>query len=195
MWGISTRRFRVPPLQLIEDTEVTAAKTEGVAEGLRSCADPDCQAMAQQYRNLVFPPGGVPYTLADRKGTEWQAKLADFLNVLASWKESSAAEAAQYYRNKCGILSELLGLVPTSENQGTVIRALLDFVQGNKFQAESRIQWFLPVNALLGRAALDPLGFGKFMPEFRQSRDPVIALYAQLESVAPRGPERVMPLL
>jgi hypothetical protein len=188
--------LRMPPLQIIEAAEVTPAKVEGAAEGLRACEDTDCQAIAQQYRGLILQPNGLAWAPSDRRSGEWQAKLQDFLTAMAAWKEnSSSAPAAQYFRNKCGVYSQLLGVVPTPEDQDKVIREMLDFVQRSKFQTESRIQWFLPVNALLGRAALDSTGLGKLMPQFRESRDPVIAFYAQLESVAPRGPERVMPLL
>jgi hypothetical protein len=193
--GYFNQALRIPPLQLIEDAEIVPAKVEGAAEGLRSCEDADCQAVARQYRSLVFQPGGAAFSVAERKETEWQARLQDFLSAMTAWKESSAAAPAPYFRNKCGIYSELMGLVPTPENREKVIRALLDFVERSTFQAESRVQWFLPVNALLGRAGLDPLELGKLLPEFRQSADPIIALYAHLETIAPRGPERIMPLL
>jgi hypothetical protein len=57
------------------------------------------------------------------------------------------------------------------------------------------MEWFLPVNALVGRVGLDPLGLGKFAAELRKASDPVIALYANLEAVAPRPPDRVLALL
>ena len=187
--------LRVPPLQFIQEAETQATKVEGAAEGLRSCEDTDCQGVAKQYRDLMFRSSGMAYSPDDRKGGEWQAQLQDFLSAMASWKESSRATQSQYFRNKCGIYIDLMGLTPTLENQETVARALLDFVERSKFQSESRTQWFLPANALLGRAVLEPNGLGKLLPEFARAHDAVIALYAQLEKVAPRGPERVMPLL
>lgn len=187
--------LRLPPLQLIQNDEVNASKVEGAATGLRTCDDSECQSIAQEYRKLMFQDSGLAWPKADRKGDEWQNRLRDFLNVLASWHEADGGNAAQFYRNKSGIYADLLNLVPTPENQETVLRALLGFTQRNKFQTESRIQWFLPVNGLLGRAALDPRGIGKLMDEFRHANDPVIALYVQLETVAPRTPDRIMPLL
>jgi hypothetical protein len=59
---------------------------------------------------------------------------------------------------------------------------------------ESRIEWFLPTNVLLGRVLLDPLGLGKFSEELRGSGDAVISLYAELDRVAPRTPDKVVPL-
>lgn len=187
--------LRMPPLHIIEAAEITPSKAEGIATGLRTCDDSECKAIAEQFRALMFQSNGMGYSTADRKSSEWQQKLQDFLNAVASWKESSDSTAAQFYRSKSGVYADLLNLVATPENQETVLRALLAFAQQNKFQVESRLQWFLPVNALLGRAVLDPRGTGKLMEDFRNAADPVIAMYAQLETVAPRGPERIMPLL
>ena len=53
----------------------------------------------------------------------------------------------------------------------------------------------MPVSALIGRVALDPAGAGRVAEELRQADDPTIALYANLERVAPRTPDRILPLL
>jgi len=42
--------------------------------------------------------------------------------------------------------------------------------------------------------ALDP-GNTRLAELLRQQDDPVFALYVELERVAPRGPEKVLPLL
>jgi len=76
-----------------------------------------------------------------------------------------------------------------------VLRALLDFTGRNTLQIKNRVEWFLPVNGLIGRAGLDPAGLGGLIESLRKSDDPVIALFANLEAVAPRTPDRVLPLL
>ncbi len=57
------------------------------------------------------------------------------------------------------------------------------------------MEWFLPLNGMIGRAAMDPTGFGRLIDELAASPDPVIALTAQLERLAPRSPGRIVPLL
>jgi hypothetical protein len=192
--GYFNQVLRMPPLQLIEEAEVPPTQGEGSAEGLHSCEDAECQAVAQQSRNLVFEPGGLVYSMADKKGSEWQSKLQDLLNTMAAWKPGSGAQATEYFRDKCAIYNNLLGIVPP-EIQEKVIRTTLEFVEQSRFQVESRMQWLLPANALLGRIGLDRVSLGKLLAEIRGSRDPVLALYAQLETIAPRGPQVVMPLL
>ena len=117
------------------------------------------------------------------------------LTALAQWKDAGAAGPAVYFREKSGAYSELLNLAQNGPNRELVLRAWLDFVKQNPFQKLNRIEWFLPVNALIGRVGLDPGGLSKFAEDLRQVNDPLIVLYANLETVAPRSPDRILPLL
>jgi hypothetical protein len=90
---------------------------------------------------------------------------------------------------------DLLNLVSNSPDRELVFRAMLDCMKHNRFQEENRMEWFLPVNSLIGRAAMDPLGMERLADLLRKVDDPIIALYANLETVAPRAPERILPLL
>ncbi len=96
---------------------------------------------------------------------------------------------------KSAAYSDLLNLVFDGPDRELVLRAMLDYLKQNRFQRENRMEWFLPVNALIGRVALDPAGTGRVAEELRQVDDPTIALYANLETVAPRTPDRILPLL
>jgi hypothetical protein len=51
------------------------------------------------------------------------------------------------------------------------------------------------VNTLIGRIGLDPLAFGRISDEVLHSKDAVIALYAELEKVAPRPAEVILRLM
>jgi hypothetical protein len=88
-----------------------------------------------------------------------------------------------------------LNLVFDGPDRELALRATLDYLKQNRFQRENRLEWFLPVSALIGRVALDPAGAGRVAEELRQADDPTIALYANLERVAPRTPDRILPLL
>ena len=88
-----------------------------------------------------------------------------------------------------------MNLVFNGPDRDVVGRAMLDFLKQNRFQRENRLEWFLPVSALIGRVALDPVGMGRVAEELLKVDDPTIALYANLERVAPRTPDRILPLL
>jgi hypothetical protein len=188
-------KLRMPPLQPIQEQEATPARLEGVATGLRICQDAECRAIVDQIRGLLMSPGGSPYLPAEREKPEWQARLRAVLAALSDWKESDKTTPAEYFREKCAAFGDLLTLALNGSNREPVLHAILDFVNGNRFQTANRVEWFLPVNALIGRVGLDPLGLGKFAADLRKSSDPVIALYANLEALAPRAPDRILALL
>lgn len=193
--GFFNDRLRMPPLQPIQEQEATPARLEGVATGLRVCQDEECRAIVDQFRGLVLGPSGSPYTPAEREKPEWQARLQAVLAALSDWKLSDGTTPAEYYREKCAAYGELVSLALNGPIREPILHAILDFVNGNRFQEANRMEWFLPVNALIGRVGLDPLGLGKFAGELRKASDPVVALYANLEAVAPRTPDRILPLL
>jgi hypothetical protein len=189
-------KLKTPPLQAIQEQEVTPTRLQGVAEGLRGCDNRDCQTAALQYNLLIFDPESrTPYPPAHKNSPEWQAQVKKLLEELAKMKPDTTVTPAQFYRQKTASYIDLLSLVPAGPLQEEVVKALVDFAQNNDFQRESRMEWFLPLNILLGKMALDPMGTGKSAPYLRQSKDPVVVMYAALEAVAPRTPDKLMSLM
>lgn len=189
-------KLRVAPLQPIQEQETTPTRLEGVAEGLRGCQETSCQAITRRYSELVFDPAtNTAFSAAAKASPEWQAQARKFLAAVAEWQQGSAIGPAQYYREKSSIYADTLSLVPAGPLRDEVVTAMLTFAEKSKFQADDHIEWFLPLNILVGRTSLDPLGMGKVAPQLRQSTDPVIALYANLEAVAPRTPDKIMSLM
>lgn len=189
-------KLRMPPLLPIQEQEVTPTRLEGVAEGLRGCEDTGCQAIGQQYNELIFnPETRAPYQPGLKSSPEWQAKVNKLLAAMAEWKPGTAVTPAQYYRYKSATYWNVLSLVPAGPLQEEVVKAMIDFTENSDFKTEHRIEWFLPANILIGRMAMDPLGPGKFAARLRESKDPVIAMYSALEVVAPRTPDKIMSLM
>jgi hypothetical protein len=191
------QRLRMAPLQPIQEQEATPSRLEGVVTGLRVCEDAACRAIADQYRGLAFGEGGSAYTSDQKSTPAWRAKVRDFLVAVSRWQESAPGgpTAAEHFRMKSTAYGELLGVVSNGPDRELVVRAMLDYLKQNRFQQENRMEWFLPVSALIGRMTLDPLGMGRMADEFRKVDDPIIALYANLETLAPRTPDRILPLL
>ncbi len=196
--GFFNRRLRLAPLQPIQEEESTPARLEGVAAGLRMCEDAECRAIAEQCRGLALGENGMAYTPEQKKAPAWRAKVRDLLAALSRWPESAPGAqptAAEHFRVKSEAYSALLNLVFDGPDRELALRATLDYLKQNRFQRENRLEWFMPVSALIGRVALDPAGAGRVAEELRQADDPTIALYANLERVAPRTPDRILPLL
>jgi hypothetical protein len=188
-------KLRMAPLAPLQEQEVTPSRLEGVAVSSRFCEDAKCKEFAEDLRGLIYNAEGMPLPPAGRNSPEWQAKLKTRLAALAEWKPESDAQQTEYFREKSGAYSELLNLAQNGPNRELVQRAWLDFVRQSPFQKVNRVEWFLPVNALIARVSLDPAGQSKFAEDLRKVNDPLIALYANLESLAPRTADRILPLL
>jgi hypothetical protein len=188
-------KLRTGPLAPIGEGESTPARLEGAATGLRGCRDEECGAISTLYQGLFLTPAGTPYQPAERNTTEWGAKLEAVLRALANWKESARETPGEQFREKADAYGSLLNLAPEGRLREAVLTAEVEFLTGNPVAQTNRAEWLLPVNALVGRMALDPAGFGKLAGALRASKDPVIALYARLEEAAPRRPDQILPLL
>jgi hypothetical protein len=187
--------LRMPPLRPLTEDEMTPSKLEGAASGLRRCRETECTALAAQYRGLIFDASGSPLSANARDTAEWQARLQQFLNALASWKPGSDVSYDEYFREECDFYSGMVGALPNGPRRQDVVLLWLDFLRQSRTQMENRIEWFLPVNSLIARVGVDPLGLGKIADQLRKAGDPVIALYVELERVAPRSAERIAPVL
>src|SRR5205807_613610 len=93
-------KLKIDPLQPIQELEATPSRLEGVASGLRSCEDPQCRAIQEQFRGLVFQPGGGPYPPEARKLPEWQSHFKEYVAALAAWKDETSSNPAEHYRLK-----------------------------------------------------------------------------------------------
>jgi len=188
-------RLQVNPLQPIQESEATPAHLEGVATGMRMCQDKECQSLIAEFRKLIIGEDGKPYLPADREKPEWQEKFKGVLKTVAAWKQTKETTSGEFFREKCAAYGQMLSIALNGAAREPALHALLDFVSANDFQTTNRLEWFLPVNGLVGRVGMDPLGLRTFAAELRKSKDPIIALYANLEAVAPRNPGQILPLL
>jgi hypothetical protein len=186
--------LRIEPVPALTPEEQTPAKTEGEATGLKGCSSGECKAIGNEYRSLVMRDQGIAIRPDERETAEWQSKLKAFLTSMAEWKADTGATPIEHFRYKVMLYSDLLAVTPPGPNRDLVLRATHDYLRTSRMENESRIEWFLPTNVLLGRVLLDPLGLGKFSEELRGSGDAVISLYAELDRVAPRTPDKVVPL-
>ena len=186
---------RMAPLQPIEAQEATPSDRAGAASGLRGCESVGCQALARRYRSLVFDSAGTAVPSVIRETLEWQRQMQAFVAALGDWQDAAGPEAAQQFREKCALYADLIGLLPGGRGREPALRAMLEYLQRSRSQPIRRIEWLLPVNTLIGRIGLDPLAFGRIPDELLHSEDAVIALYAELEKVAPRPAEAILRLM
>ncbi len=186
------QRLKVAPLQPIQEAESTPSRLEGAAAGLGICGEEVCRSLAEQYRGLTLGSNGTMLAPSERAGAEWTARLRKLLTTLEQWQ--AGTDAAGHFREKASAYNELLSTASGAGRQ-MVASAELDFLLHGQGQAANRVEWFLPLNRLLAWTVLDAANLGELAGKLRQSADPVVAFYAQLETLAPRRPDQVMPLL
>lgn len=186
------QRLQTAPLQPIQEPESTPSRLEGAAAGLGICGEEVCRSLAEQYRGLMFESSGAMLSPAERTGAEWTARLRKLLTTLDEWQ--AGTDAAGHFEQKASAYNELLSISSGAGRQ-MVASAELDFLLHGQRQAANRVEWFLPLNRLLVWTVLDPAGLVELAGKLRQSADPVVAFYAQLEMLAPRRPDQAMALL
>jgi hypothetical protein len=92
-----------------------------------------------------------PLSFEERRSSEWQYQLSDFLREMADWKPEHEASKADYFHQKCRLFNELLELSPNSSMRLRMIDEYMAFLEQNRFECESFIEWYLHVSDLLRR--------------------------------------------
>jgi len=109
----------------------------------------------------------------------WWRQLDDFLTQFYAWQQGDEAEA-DYVRERSEFYQPLLRVIPRSAQKQKVLDNYVSFLEEHSYQSLGGAEWFIHVKLLLmGMYAKD------FHPEiitaFKNSRDPVLNLYARLE--------------
>jgi acetyl esterase/lipase len=97
----------------------------------------------------ITPP--EPLSFEVRQSSEWQYKLSDFLREMAEWKPEHEASRADYFHQKCHLFNELLELSPNSDMRLRMLDEYMAFLEQNRFECESFIDWYQHVSDLLRR--------------------------------------------
>jgi acetyl esterase/lipase len=125
------------------------------------------------------PPEPLPYEV--RESSEWQYKLSDFLREMAEWKPEHEASRADYFHQKCRLFNELLELSPNSDMRLRMLDEYMAFLEQNRFECESFIDWYQHVSDLLRRVVSMREEEKKLALEaLRYSNDPVLQLNIKL---------------
>ena len=187
--------LRVDPIRPIDTREEQMpSSAAGEAEGVGACGSEECRDIGRRYRDLLFTPDQRAWSNEEKNSGEWQNRLKEYLSAVADWKQDTGATAAEHFRFKSSVYTDLFNAVPNGSGRERVLRATLTYLQQSRQEAGSLLEWFLPANVLIGRIALDPLGLGPLLEDLKASGDSVISMYARLEQIAPRNPDKILPL-
>jgi len=125
------------------------------------------------------PP--TPLSFEARQSSQWQYQLSDFLREMAEWKPEHEASKDDYFHQKCYLFNELLELSPNSLMRLRMIAEYMAFLEQNRFERESFIEWHLHVTDLLRRLRVMEKGErGQAIEALRDSNDHVLQLCVKL---------------
>lgn len=160
----------IPPIM---DSESAPAELAGSIKVHEYWQTPQAKKLLDKFSRLrmTVPALSSP----QEKKAEWMTGYDNFLNDLADWKEESEDSVADYFHQKCVLLTGLLDLAPSGIVRAKILRSYLGFLGQHYFQNQSRIEWFQHVKDLLGQSATP-----QTLDQFRGSPNPVIGLYADL---------------
>lgn len=186
-------RIMMPPLTGLTEQETTPNSLKGVAAGAQTCTDDQCKHFNDLSRNLAFTSEGTPREEAERKTDAWRASLRSALTELEAWQPGKGQTADDLFRDKTWVYDNLYAMAPQASRE-LVERSWIDYLKQSRSTVSDRGRWLLPVSALIGRSALDPAN-RKLAEMLSGTNDPVIALYIQVEALAPRDAATILSML
>jgi acetyl esterase/lipase len=128
------------------------------------------------------PPEPLPYDA--RQSSQWQYQLSDFLREMADWKPEHEASTDDYFHQKCRLFNELLELAPNSSMRLRILGEYMAFLEQNRFERKSFIEWFLHVSDLLRRIhSMNAEEKNLSLEALLYSNDPVLQLCVKLMPV------------
>jgi len=141
--------------------------------------------MLEYGRKLRYSEGRA-LTDADRSTPEWQQQVADYLNLMSLWSADQENSEADYYHEKCIVLTALIELAPPGPLTDKLLADYVDFVGNSNLYRESPAEWFSEPRALLDRMEPMPAIHAKILDAFRRSGNPVLNLEVALERTLAR---------
>src|SRR5262249_6565961 len=86
-----------------------------------------------------------------RQSSEWQDRLSDFFREMGGWKTGHEGSTAGYFHPKMHQFNETREISPNSDIRLRILDEYMAFLEQNRFECESFIDWYLHVSDLLRR--------------------------------------------
>lgn len=186
-------KILVPPLAALTEQETTPNSLKGAAANAETCKDDQCKHFNDLSRNLAFTSEGTPLVESERKTDAWRVALQSTLAELEAWQPGKGQTADDLLRDKTWVYNNLYAMSPGASRE-LVERSWIGYMKQSRTTVSDRGRWLLPVSALIGRSALEPAN--RKLAEFLAGADdPVIALYIQVEALAPRDAATILSML
>jgi hypothetical protein len=172
----SFREAGIPP---ISETERVPLKIEGRAQIHDYWESPKTKPLLMGIRALRFD-AGERLSLERRQSPDWQQALEVYLTKLEGWTESDEPSLANYLNQRCILYGGLLDLAPPGPARATVLASFLGFLERFAVQDETGLEWYVHAQRTV-RLSARPADRRMILDAYRNSRNPVLVLYAETE--------------
>jgi hypothetical protein len=141
----------------------------------------NARQLLEAGKKLRFASDTEPFSDDDRATTEWQQRLADYLNLIAQWSQDQEESEAVYYHEKCLVYTGLLDLVSAGPQQDKILADYVDFIGKSGLYGQNPAEWFAEAHTLLDRSETNSALHAKVLEAYRNSGNPVLTLEVALE--------------
>ncbi|HXF05072.1 MAG TPA: hypothetical protein VNM72_06610 [Blastocatellia bacterium] len=172
---------------LISPDEIKPSKIGGSAKIEPYWRSSKAKDLLTRLQKLRFNPKAREYTLGEKKEPDWQRGLIELMNDLEAWSAREEKSEADYFHQKCVLLTRLLELLPADDSMREgILSSFVAFLSDSPTYRESRIEWFQHVHDLIrwARSRQDTERV-KVLKLLRDSGNSVLVLYAHLEELIP----------
>jgi hypothetical protein len=147
---------------------------------------PAAQQLLAAGKKLRFSATDTLLSEADRSTPEWQQQVTDYLTQLDRWTADQENSEADYYHEKCLVLTPLIELVPPGSLNDKLLADYVDFIGNSNLYRQSPVEWFLEPRTLLDRLEPNKIVHAKILDAYQRSGNPVLSLEVALERVLDR---------
>lgn len=172
---------------LISPDEIKPSQIGGSAKIEPYWRSSKAKDLLTRLQKLRFNPRAREYTVAEKGEPDWQRGLIGLMNDLEAWSAREEKSEADYFHQKCVLLTRLLELLPADDSMREgILGSFVAFLSDSPIYRESRIEWFQHVHDLIRWArSRQDTEHVKVLKLLRDSGNSVLALYAHLEELIP----------
>lgn len=108
-------------------------------------------------KHLNFDDQWKPFSDADRQKPEWRDRVQHMLDDIEHWYESDEQDSADYYHERCILLSRLLSQLPPGPLYDRVLMLWINTLEGSLLQWDSPAEWYYGVKEFLEPTKKGPI--------------------------------------
>ena len=116
-------------------------------------SSPKTKDLLIDAKRLNYDDNWRKYTDADRKTAEWRDRVRRMLNHLDDWKAADEQDPADYYHQRCSLLSGIVDQLPPGALYDWVISVWVTTFEESSLQWDSPAEWYFEVLRLLQRSS------------------------------------------